>query len=455
MGNSDNKITNTQDNSTLKRTLGLTAAIAISVGSTVGSGVFSSLGEVAAASGSAIIMVLAFIIGGFINIPANLCYAELATAYPEDGGQYVYFREAGLRPLAFLCGWISFWATDSPSAAIMALSVSSYVGFLTHWDGLSLKLIAVALILFFTIFHMITVEGGGKFQTFITIAKIIPFALLIGVGLFYMKGEYLSAPASTGATTGILALLGAISATTWSFDGMSSICYMTGEIKNPKKTMPRALIMAILIVSLLYVLLSLVACGLLPMGTLSGNEAAIATAASKLPFIGSAAGIITAIMAIVVIVGTLSSQIMFEPRMEYAMAKDGLFFKPFEKIHPKWGTPYVSFIFVGALAIILVFAGSLRDLLGYFTFVALIKNFLTFAMVAVLRHKKSGYHPEWKMPLWPLMVAIAMGTTLVLLISTFLWAPIQGLVAAAIAVVTGLPAYFYWNRKRNKAANGE
>lgn len=117
----------------LKRKLGLGAAVALSVGSTIGSGIFSSLGEVAAASHTAIIMLAAFIIGGIINVPANLCYAELATAYPEDGGQYVYFREVGSRPLAFLTGWISFWATDSNSIGVMALAAASYVGFLFHW----------------------------------------------------------------------------------------------------------------------------------------------------------------------------------------------------------------------------------------------------------------------------------------------------------------------------------
>ena len=98
----------------LGRKLGLGAVIALGVGTTVGSGIFSSLSEVANAAGSSLFLVLAFIIGGLLQIPANFVYSELASAYPEDGGQYVYFREAGSRPLAFLGGWISFWATDPP-----------------------------------------------------------------------------------------------------------------------------------------------------------------------------------------------------------------------------------------------------------------------------------------------------------------------------------------------------
>ena len=104
----------------LARKLGLGAVIALGVGTTVGSGIFSSLSEVANAAGSSLFLVLAYIIGGLLQIPSNFVYSELASAYPEDGGQYVYFREAGSRPLAFLCGWISFWATDPPSISIMA-----------------------------------------------------------------------------------------------------------------------------------------------------------------------------------------------------------------------------------------------------------------------------------------------------------------------------------------------
>ena len=177
---------NTQD---LKRKLGLGAVIALGVGTTVGSGIFSSLSEVAGAAGSSLTLVLAFLIGGLLQIPANFCYAELASAFPEDGGQYVYFREAGSRPLAFLCGWISFWATDPPSISIMALAIANYLGFFLPVHGLILKLVAVTLVIVFMIIHIRSVEGGGKFQTIITALKILPFALIIGIGLFNINSN--------------------------------------------------------------------------------------------------------------------------------------------------------------------------------------------------------------------------------------------------------------------------
>ncbi|WP_160679223.1 amino acid permease [Clostridium sp. C8-1-8] len=430
----------------LARKLGLGAAVALGVGTTVGSGIFSSVGGVASAAGCAAFTILAFLIGGLINIPANLVYAELATAYPEDGGQYVYFREAGSRPLAFFCGWISFWATDPPSISIMALAIANYLAFFTGFSGIVVKLVATALVLIFMAVHLRSVEGGGKVQTFITAFKILPFALLIGIGLFYMNGSLITAPAAKGAPVGIMALLAAISATTWSYDGMGAVCYMTGEIKNPKKTMPRALIITVLIVITLYTALSTAITGLLPIKDLAGSDAPVALAASKIPLIGSAAGTVTAIMAIIVIIGSLSSCIMFQPRIEYAMAKDGLFFKSFAKVHPKWETPYFSILIQCAVAIVLIFASNISNLLGYFTLVALLKNFLTFGTVFVHR-KKESYKPLWRMPAWRVMATIAMFMTFTLIFSTFMWAPVQGIVAAFVIVVTGLPVYYYWEKK--------
>lgn len=442
--------TNLNTKTELKRKLGLSAAVALGVGTTVGSGIFSSVGQVAGAGGTAAFTILAFLIGGLINIPANLVYAELATAYPEDGGQYVYFKEAGSRPLAFLCGWISFWATDPPSISIMALAIANYLAFFTGFSGITVKLVATAMVLIFMMVHLRSVEGGGKFQTFITAFKIIPFALLIGIGLFYMHGGLITKPAVAGAPVGIMALFAAISATTWSYDGMGAVCYMTGEIKDPKKTMPRALIITVLIVIVLYTGLTTVISGLLPINVLSASDAPVAKAAAQIPLVGSAASTITAIMAIIVIIGSLSSCIMFQPRIEYAMAKDGLFFKSFAKVHPKWETPYFSIIIQCAVGIILIFASNISNLLGYFTLVTLLKNFMTFGTVFVHR-RKDNYKPLWKMPAWRLMAAIAMFTTFTLIYSTFIWAPVQGIVCAIIIVATGLPVYYYWTKKNKQA----
>lgn len=440
----------TENKNELGRKLGLGAVIALGVGTTVGSGIFSSLSEVAAAAGSSLFLVLAFLIGGLLQIPANFCYGELASAFPEDGGQYVYFREAGSRPLAFLCGWISFWATDPPSISIMALAIANYLGFFLPLGGLTLKLVATAFVIIFMFVHLRSVEGGGKFQTFITALKVLPFILIIGIGIFFLKGDLvLSSQTLPGAATGFAALMAGISATTWSFDGMAAPCYMSGEIKDPKKNLPRGLVLTAVVVLLLYVGLTVVASGLLSVTELAASDAPIALLASKIPGIGNFAGPLVAVMAVIVVIGSLSSCIMFQPRIEYAMARDGLFFKQFGHVNEKWQTPDFSIIVQCAVGIILIFASSLSDLLGYFTLVALLKNFLTFATIFVLRRKES-YKPSYRTPGGIIMPIIAMAMTATLIWSTFIWAPVAGIVTAIIAVATGLPAYYIFEKTNNK-----
>lgn len=440
-------------NKELGRKLGLGAVIALGVGTTVGSGIFSSLSEVAGAAGSSLFMVLAFIIGGLLQIPSNFCYAELASAHPEDGGQYVYFREAGSRPLAFLCGWISFWATDPPSISIMALAIVNYMAVFIPIHGLALKCVAVLLVLIFMGIHLRSVEHGGKFQTIITALKILPFALIIGVGLFFMRSDLLlsSTPIAGAGAGGAVALLAGVSATTWSYDGMGAACYMSGEIKDPHRNMPLGLILTAVIVLALYAALTFVASGLLTVDELAASEAPIALLASKIPMIGKYAEPLVAVMAIIVVIGSLSSCIMFQPRIEYAMAKDGLFFKSFAKVHPKYETPYFSIIVQCAVAIALIFSTNLSDLLGYFTLVALLKNFLTFGTIFVLRRKKN-YRPSYRVPFGYLMPIVAMFMTGTLMVSTFVWAPIPGLICAGIAVCTGLPVFYLWERKNHAKA---
>lgn len=430
----------------LERKLGLAAAIALAVGTTIGSGIFSSISEVAGAAGSPIMTVLAFLIGGLIILPQNLVLAELATAYQEVGGHYVYIKHAGWRRLAFLTGWATFWGNDASALAIVGLAGVQYLAYLIPMSPLAIKLVAVAAILIFMTIHIRSVEGGGKFQSLITAIKVLPFVFMIGVGLFYVRGEYLLSPAPAATATGFLALLSGISATSWSFDGIGAAAYMTGEIKDPKKTMPRALIGSTILVIVIYVLLSLVVTGVMPYADLVASSAPLADAASSIPTISGFAGAFVAITGVIVILGALSGTIMFQPRLQYTMANDGLFFQMFGKVHPKYKTPYVSIIAQCSLAIVLVFMSTITELLGYFTFILLLKNTLTFATIFVHR-KKAGYNPLWKTPAWKLTGSIAILSSLILVVSIFMWAPLPSIIAGLLVVVTGLPVYNIWSKR--------
>lgn len=442
-----------QSQGELKRKLGLGAALAVAVGTTVGSGIFSSLAEVAGASGSALMLIASFVIGGLIMIPQNLLYAELASAYPEDGGQYTWLKEAGWRPVAFLNGWLAFWATDPSTCSVMSLAIANYLAFfIPALSGIWIKLVAIALIVAFTALHYRSVEAGARFQAFVTSLKLLPFFLLVGVGMFYMHSDLVTIPAAAGAPVGLVALLAGVSATTWSYDGAVGACYMAGEVKDPNRTMPRVMIYCIAIVIALYAGLSTIAAGLIPLEELASSDAPIALAFSKIPVIGPAAGVVTALLAILVITGSVSGATMYQPRLEYAMAKDGLWYRRFAEVHPKYNTPSFALMAQAVYAIILVCVSGINDLLGYFTFICLVKNMLVFCTMFVHR-RKVDYNPGWRCPAWKTMTVIAILANGILLVSTFLWAPTAALIASVVALATGLPAYYFCEKKNKTRAS--
>ena len=429
----------------LTRRLGLMSAIALGVGTTVGSGIFSSVGEVAKTAGTPIFTILAFLIGGLIMIPQNLCYTELMTAYPEDGLFIVYFREAKWNFLSFFGGWSCFIATDPVGIAIMAIAVGNYIAYFTGWGTLTVRIVSVALIVVFTLLHMIKMEAGAKWQNFITSVKIIPFILLVIVGLFSVNAGNYGAPMVDGASSGAVALILAIAATTWSYDGMQTCGTMAGEIKNPGRNLPIALIGTVLLCTALYTGLTTAAIGLTDISFLAGSEAPIATAFEGV--FGSVSGRIAAVLAIVVVTGSLSSLIMFQARVQYKAATEGLWWKSWSKVHSKWKTPYVSMLWQSGVAIVFVFASSLSALLGYFTFICLIRNILTFCTWFKVR-KNSNYHPTWKMPFGPIMTVLAIVPTMILVVTTFIDSPVPSLLAAAVGIFSAVPFYYYF-RKAN------
>ncbi|MFJ7469167.1 amino acid permease [Peribacillus frigoritolerans] len=440
-------------NGTLTRKLGFWSALAIAVGTTIGSGIFVSSGDVAKAAGTPSISILAWIIGGVIAIPQVMVLAELSTAYPQNGSGYVYLNKAGWRPLAFLYGWATFWALDPPSISIMALAIVSYLAtFFPFFSGVAGKLLGIAIILLITSIHYRSVKEGGLFQVIITAIKIIPFLIVIVLGIMYMNPDNFAYTPGPGAQNS--SLIGGVSATTWAYTGMAAICFMAGEFKNPGKILPRALISSVFIVLALYTLLAVCVIGLMPFEELINSNAAVSEAVKYIPGLSDIASSFVAITAIIVILGSLSSCIMFQPRLEYAMAKDGLFFQRFARVHPKYETPSFSIIVQVTYACILVCFSNLTVLLGYFTLIQLVINIMDFAAVYKCR-KRDDYNPIYRMPMWRLTTVLAILGASWLAWGTFTWAPIQGVIAALIVIATGLPVYYYWERKYGSKKNND
>lgn len=441
-------------NTGLSRKLNLPHVLAIIVGTVIGSGVFITIPIVARETGSPGLAILAWFIGGIIWIPQILILAEMATAYPEEGFGYLYLRKAGSKPLAFLYVWTVFWTSDTPSITIIALSASAALKIfyppLEH--SLTAKLFAAALIIILTYIHYRDVQQGGNVQIVLTLAKISPLVLLAVVGLFHLQsGNLYFVPASEGSSRGIWTLLVAgIAATTWSYAGFPNVLYMAGEIKDPRKNLPRALIGAALGITVAYTLIVLATSAIVPQQKLVGYVGSFANPFEYLPFFARFAAAFLAIAAFISMIGAASACIMVQPRIEYAIARDGLFFKIFAHVHPRYHTPDYSILLQSGLAIGLLLVGNIENLLGYFTLSYLLQNALVYLALFKLR-RQAEYHPTFRAPLWWLMAALAILTQFYLAYGTFMAYPLGGVLSAAILIGSGLPIYFYFARKQSQS----
>ena len=426
--------------------------ISIVVGTVIGSGVFITVPIVARETGSPYLAVLAWLIGGIIWIPQIFILAELGTAYPEEGFAYLYLKEAGSKPLAFLYVWTVFWTSDTPSITIIALAASSALAyFYAPLDNTILgKLFAAAIIISLTAVHYRDVRQGGNLQIFLTVAKISPLILLIVWGLFYLNsGNLYIAPRGGAQEAGIFTLLLAgVAATTWSYAGFPNILYMAGEIKDPHKNLPKALIGSVFGIMAAYVLISLGTSAIMPHEDLLSFSGKFANPFQYLPGFAVIAGAFLAVTAFISMIGATNACIMVQPRIQYAVAKDGMFFSVFGKVHKRYKTPHNSILLQSGLAILLLFVGNIESLLGYFTLSYLLQNALVYAAIFKLR-RKENYHPTYRAPAWFLMALIALATQLILAWGTFIAYPVGGVISALVLIGTGLPVYYYFAKVRH------
>ncbi|MCD6205249.1 MAG: amino acid permease [Candidatus Marinimicrobia bacterium] len=438
----------------LKRELNIWHVIALILGSVIGSGVFINLPIVAREAGSPLLAVAAWFIGGLIWLPQLFILAEMATAYPDEGFGYLYLKKAGSPALGFLYVWTVFWTSDTPSITIIALSaVSALSVFWGPLEGtLYTKLFAMLLIMILTYIHYRSVRKGGGFQIILTVAKLSPLILLciLGVGLFSPDNLFVTTTGSGMADKSILTLIVAgVAGTIWSYAGFTNVLYMAGEMKNPQKIIPRSLLISVAIVTLIYTLIALSTSVFIPYNDLIATSGQFANPFLYLPAFAKIAGAFLAIAAFTSMVGCVNALIMVQPRIEYAIARDGLFFKTFAHVHPEYQTPDYSILLQSGLAIILLFIGGIEALLGYFTLSYLLQNGMVYGAIFFLR-KRDDYHPTFRSPVWLLMTLIAIASQVYLIYGTFIAFPLGGVLSAVILIATGLPVYYYFKSHQNQ-----
>lgn len=432
------------------RQLTFLQTFAILVGTVIGSGVFISLPIVARIAGSPGMSICIWILGGLLWIPQILLLAEMGTAYPAQGACYVYLQKAGSPFLAFFYTWAAFLTSDTPTITIVSLSAVAALKIFSpvFGDAVVARLLAAGMIAAFTWVHVRSVRTGGNFQILITAAKMVPLVLIIALGLPSLGSGNITFAIPEGylSQTSVLVILTAgLSSTLWSYAGFTNILYVAGEVKNPEKTLPRALIGSLIFVIAGYGLVSTCTAALVPHHNLIAASGEFVNPFEYVQAFSGVAGGLFAVGAFVSMLGVLNAAILTQPRLEYAIARDGLFFPIFGVLHPTYLTPAPSIMIQSGLAILLFLLGDLENMLGYFTLSYALQNALLYGAIFFLR-RRSDYAPVYRAPLWAVMGVLAVAIQLCIAVGTFLAYPASGILAAAGLILTGLPIYLYYRR---------
>lgn len=448
----------------------------VMVGIVIGSGIFLTTGIMAKSIPSGGLILLAWLVGGLLTLAGALTYAELGAAMPEAGGQYIYLREAYGPMAGFLFGWILFLVYMTGGIAALALAFAEYIGYFFPYLGtthiivtldipllkgslhysLSVgQMIGVSVIILLSIVNFIGVGLGKSIQNVFTVIKIGTIAAIIILGFAIGKGtppELAMDPAGMSFGSIIIGFGVALVAVAWAFDGWNNVNFVAGEIKNPRRNLPLALILGTLGITFLYVLVNYIYLYALPMQETIG-VVQIAEKATGALF-GSSTGALISALVIVSVFGSLNGSILVGPRVYYAMAKDGLFFQKVAHVHPRFRTPGFSILIQAVWASLLTLLGTFEQIFTFAMFIAIAFWIAATAAVFTLRKKRPDLPRPYKTWGYPVVPAIFIIASTGILLNTLIEKPVEAL-AGILLTALGIPAYFYWKQHLKKGESKE
>ena len=428
--------------STLKRAIGLPAATALVVGTIIGSSIFVQASELTTLVPHPVLVVLAWAVAGVLTLIGALVCAELSSAFPRTGGVYVFFKEIYSPTLGFIWGWAMFWTMHSGILAAIATVFARYAGFFVPLDQTGSRLVAVSAIVVLSVVNYLGVKFGSSLQSAFTLVKVLGVLAIMVVG-FALSGshELPVEPVVTGAVTFPNFLL-AVGAGLFAYGGWHMVTYTAEETVDPTRTIPRALLVGIIIVTFCYIGLNIVYLMVLPIDKVMTSTRVAADTFDTL--IGSgAAGAISALVMFSSF-GALNGIVLVGPRVYYQMAQDGLWFKFAGHLHPKFQTPDRAIIAQAVWASVLVMTGSYRAL---FTRV-IYTEWIFFAMLAlgvVIMRRRPGYAPAWRMALVPAAPILFIVVSLMIVVNQIRVDVASAAMGLGI-VATGFPAYYLWRK---------
>jgi len=450
MPSAEGRVTDGADGGGLRRRLGLGSAAAVVVGEVIGIGIFLTPAGMARSLGSPAWLLAVWLAMGCVTVAGALCFGALAARFPEAGGSYVYLREAyGPRP-AFLFGWMSLLVTDPGLTALFAAGMAGALGDAFGFAPGVVKAVAVGAIVALACVNAAGVAVGGGLMRGLTGLKLALLALIVVWGFACGRGDWSNLVPLVAQRPGSdplpKALTGALIAAFFSFGGWWDLNKLAGEVRDPARTMPRALVLGMGAVTAVYVLISLVFFYLVPTARITSDRAFAALAGSAL--FGPSGGVVFASVVAFAVFGSLAAIVMAAPRVYYAMARDGLFPPALAAVHPRTGAPVRATAVQAVLASALVVTGTFDQILAYFFFVTVAFLALTVAGVYALGRDPAGRRvPGY--PVTPLIFLVPIVVLLALLAAGDPWRALLGTGVVAL----GLPAYRVVSR-RNRNAGG-
>lgn len=463
-----------EQNPGLRRGLGLGATTSLVVGTIIGTGVFLKAANMAQAVGSPVTLLLAWLAAGVLSLAGALSYAELGAMLPNAGGEYVYLRAAYGDLAAFAFGWTRLAVASSGSiagfGAAFALFLSGFVhldavwaardfsffGQTIHWTWGSQQLAAVGVILLFTVLNCFRTQFGGGVQSLLTWAKILAIAAIV-IGVFFFaptaSWSHLRPPASAKPST-FSAFGAAMIAALWAYDGWNNMPMAAGEVREPGRNVPRALILGMAIVLIVYGLVNIAYCYALPISEIAAcgsslHSAALPVAARAsetfLPHYGAR---IVGIAAMLSTAGALHGSILTNARVPYAMARDGLFFARFAVVGESSAAPVPSIVLTGIWSCFLAVSATFDQLTDSVIFAEMIFYVATTAAVFVLRRKMPNATRPYRTLGYPFVPGLFIAVAIWLLANTLINNALLSMTGLAL-IVLGLPLFWFMRRIRN------
>lgn len=434
----------------LKKNIGFFVGTSLVVGTVIGSGIFMKPGIVLESSGDSTRALLAWLIGGLITLASGLTIAEVSTRIPKTGGLYAYLEEVYGRIWGFICGWVQTVIYGPAVMGALGLYFGSLLVSFFQLDSSLSTIVGIITVIFLGIVNSLGTRYGGLIQNVSTVAKLIPIFAIAIFGI--IMGDQPVLNVSSGSSTAAISMGAAILATLWAYDGWMNVGFMAGEMKDPSKTLPKAIITGILIVMISYLSVNvamlhvLTAEQIIELGPNAANTAAII-------LFGDFGGKLITIGILISIFGCLNGKILTFPRIPFAMAQNGLLpgSKQISKVHKTYKTPLNATIMQMVIAVIMMIVSDPDRLTDMAIFSVFSFYGLAFFAVFILR-KKQPEVKTYKVPFYPLTPIIAVIGTIYLVVNTVMDKPTDALLSIGIGII-GLPIYWVLTRKKSRASN--